>query len=104
MTGNSVCPKRILNGINYLVMEAENNGLEKIALILRICANDICLSIETGSAPHEVIGYLDSSLLAAIEFLSKFATIQDLDVKRKILVEIEKQMDNPGQETTHAVA
>ena len=104
MTGNSVCPKSILNGINYLVMEAENSGMEKIARILHVCANDICLSIEDESAPHEVIGYLDSSLLATIRFLSKFAAIQDMDVKRGILAEIEKQREDRARETTHAVA
>lgn len=43
---------RILKGIKFLVGEAERNGFDKIAQILRSCARDLRIAIRTQQKPQ----------------------------------------------------
>ena len=91
--------KNILSGINFLVMEAERSGMYKLGRILRVCANDVCLYLENEDADVVANAVLDHSLMKAIEFLSRFASIKDASLKQDILAEIDSVRDDRSRNT-----
>lgn len=78
-------------GLNYLMMNTTERGLSKIARILQNCANDVCIALEQGELSEDEFPLIvDHNLLATISFLSKYASIDDKQIKEEILSEILK--------------
>lgn len=84
----------IVNGLFYLSQEAENGDLKVVRNLLLTTIDDIVGWVDNASednnesASYSIIK--NSSFIAAIEFLSKFASIKDSKLKKEILDEIGK--------------
>ncbi len=89
--------KFILKGLFYLSREAEASELPSIRNLLLTVMDDI-----TGWADNHPEGLeisstkiiTNSSFLAAIEFISKFAAIKDEQLKKEIIEELRKVDEN----------
>lgn len=84
--------RTIISGLNFLVLEAEQQNEHVAARILRIALRDVCLAFEQkahddgGPGIDRILG---SDLFLAIQFLSKFASIEDPQLRNDVLREIE---------------
>lgn len=82
---------QILQGLSYLTREAETNKLIPVRNLLLNTINDIAGWIDNneqsfGTSSANIM--VDTSFMAAIEFLSKFASINDEVLKKEIVDEI----------------
>jgi hypothetical protein len=84
--------RTVLSGINFLICEAENNRNLQVARILKLALRDVCLSLEQKAHDNGEVGIermLGTDLFLAIQFLSKYASIKDHDLRKDVLREIE---------------
>lgn len=87
--------RTITAGLNFLYCEAENHGNSQVARIIKIALRDVCLSLEQQSHDEGKVAVnhiLGSDLFVAIQFLTKYASIKDADLRKEILRELEPIM------------
>jgi hypothetical protein len=84
--------RTVISGINFLICEAESQPNKQVLHILRTSLRDVCLALENQAADSgrdHIERILGSDLFLAIQFLSKYASIKDAELRKEVLQEIE---------------
>ncbi len=86
--------KQILAGLSYLANEAESSNLSIVSGLIKNASSDILYWIENQADEQHVGQGLrllgDQSLMLAIEFLAKFASVDNDSIRKDIIKKIEE--------------
>lgn len=83
-----------INGLNFIALNAERNGLKQISRLIRATMADIASWVDNYDGSDQFKKYpeyfLDASMFSALEFLAKFALLDDEKIKKDVLEFISK--------------
>jgi hypothetical protein len=91
--------KAIVNGLNFMMMEAERKGMSPVAAIIRMAVSDVVLwdtkirkrqDGKNGAAPSSSSPHVSPDLLAALELMAKMVVIRDKDLRNEVISKLEE--------------
>ena len=85
-----------INGLNFMALNIERHNLQVISRLIRAVMVDIVSwskhrQMYNNNEPNLAENYLiDTSMITAFEFLAKFASMKDVELKNEILTMLQK--------------